>query len=41
MYQLGLPLAAESFVTMGLLPKGLAMKMLPAEVIAAEGDPNP
>jgi hypothetical protein len=41
MYQLGWPLVADSLVTMGLLPKGLATYTLPRMPITINGDPKP
>ena len=41
MYQLGVPVVADSLVTIGLVPKGLAMKTFPPDWIATDGRPNP
>src|SRR5580700_11283187 len=41
MYQLGVPVVADSLVTIGLVPKGLAMKTSPCDWMATEGRPKP
>jgi hypothetical protein len=41
MYQLGLPVVADNLVTMGLVPKGVAMKILAPEAITVDGVQNP
>jgi hypothetical protein len=41
MNQLGVPVVADSLVTIGLVPKGLAMKTFPPDWIATDGRPKP